>query len=117
MHPVMSNLYELNNENIQIRENTVVSLRYSMKNKNGEEIENTLSDQPVQYLHGAGKILPELERALAGLKTGDKRSLSIHIPDIFHFDVEIAGVRTATTAEIQTGSPIKESDCGPGCCC
>lgn len=38
MHPVMSNLYELNNENIQIRENTVVSLRYSMKNKNGEEI-------------------------------------------------------------------------------
>lgn len=102
---------------MQVEEKTVVSLRYIMKDKEGEEIENTLNGAPVQYVHGAGKILPELEEALAGMKTGDKRSISIQIPETFHFDIEIAEVRIATANEIQTGSPQKENECGPECCC
>lgn len=102
---------------MEITNNTIVSLRYIMKNSEGEELENTLNGPVVQYLHGAGKIMPELEGALAGLKTGEKRNISINIPDIFHFDVEIADVRIATPNEIQSGIPQKESDCGPGCRC
>lgn len=117
MHPAMQNLSELNKENIGIAEKTVVSLRYIMKNKEGEEIENTMNGSPVRYVHGAGKILPELEKALAGMKAGDKRSISIHTPEVFQFDVEIAEVRIATKDEIQTGFPLGKSDCGPDCHC
>lgn len=102
---------------MQVAEKTVVSLRYIMKNKEGEEIENTLNGSPVQYVHGTGKILAELEGALEGMKAGDRRSISIRTPEIFHFDVEISEVRVATANEIQTGSPHKENECGPGCCC
>ena len=103
---------------MEITEKTVVSLRYIMKNKEGEELENTFSGPSVQYLHGAGKILPQLETLLTGLKTGDKKEITIEIPDTIHFDVRIDDIRMATPEEIQAGNPITMANkaCGPGCC-
>jgi FKBP-type peptidyl-prolyl cis-trans isomerase SlyD len=102
---------------MEIADNTVVSLRYIMKNKEGEELENTFSGPPVQYVHGSGKILAQLETLLTGLQTGDKKNIIVEIPDIFHFEVEIDDIRIATPGEIEIGSPISISECGPGCCC
>ena len=102
---------------MEIAENTVVSLRYSMKDKEGEEIENTFSGPAVQYVHGSGKILPQLETFLTGLKTGDKKEITLELPDTFHFHVEIDDIRMATPEEVAAGKPIVVNDCGPGCCC
>ena len=104
---------------MEIAEKTVVSLRYIMKNQDGVELENTFSGSAVQYLHGSGKILPQLETLLTGLKTGDKKEITIEIPDTFHFAVRIDDIRMATPEEIQAGNPIAITDnaCGPGCCC
>ena len=104
---------------MEITKKTVVSLRYIMKNKEGEELENTLSGPSVQYLHGSGKILPQLESLLTGLKKGDKKEVTVEIPGTFHFDVRIDDIRVATPEEIQAGNPITiaENACGPGCCC
>jgi len=87
-----------------------------MKNNQGEEIENTMAGPSATYLHGSGNILPELEESLAGLKAGDKKSVTIQIPDVFSFDIEIDDVRIATADEIQSGKPAREN-CGPNCCC
>jgi len=54
---------------------------------------------------------------LAGLKAGDKKSITIQIPETFCFDIEIDDVRVATEDEILSGKPGKENGCGPGCCC
>ncbi|MEP7374144.1 MAG: FKBP-type peptidyl-prolyl cis-trans isomerase [Chitinophagaceae bacterium] len=102
---------------MEIAEKTVVSLRYIMKNKEGEEIENTFSGPAVQYVHGSGKILPQLETSLTGLKTGDKKEITLELPDTFHFQVEIDDIRIATPEEMEAGNPIATNDCGPGCCC
>lgn len=104
--------------------NTVVSLRYSMKNDGGVLLEDTMDKSPIHYLHGSGSILPILESSLEGLQCGEWRFISISpetnpgLDDKFHFDIIIDKVRAATEEEIQTGKPIvsKES-CGPGCCC
>ena len=111
---------------MEIADKMIVSLRYVMKNNKGEELENIMGGLPVSYLHGSGNILPALEAGLAGLKTGEKKSLSISgemeqsVPgNDFHFDVIIDEVRMATENEIQKGKPIWENEkneCGPGCC-
>jgi FKBP-type peptidyl-prolyl cis-trans isomerase SlyD len=102
---------------MEITEKTVVSLRYVMKNKEGEEIENTFSGPYVQYVHGSGKILPQLETMLTGLKAGDKKEIMLELPDTFHFDVEIDAIRMATPEEVEAGEPAAVNDCGHGCCC
>ena len=102
---------------MQIAEKTIVSLRYIMKNSEGEEIENTIPGPAVQYVHGSGKILPQLETLLTGLKAGDKKSIALEPPDAFYFEVEIDDVRMATPGEIESGKPVAIGECGPDCCC
>ena len=101
---------------MQITENKIVSLRYIMKNSSGDVIEDTMVRSPIQYLHGAGKIIPALETAIEGMTAGQKKSFSISDPGLsenLHFDLVIDEVREATPEEIQNGNPA----CGPGCCC
>lgn len=102
---------------MEVTEKKVVSLRYIMKNCEDEEIENTFAGPPVQYVQGAGKILPELETQLNGLKKGDKKSITLELTDTFHFEVEIDDIRMATTEEIVAGKPLTINDCDPGCAC
>ena len=101
---------------MEIGAKTVVSLRYVMKNDDGEVIENRMSGALVTYIHGSGKILPELESQLTGLKKGDQKTIAIEQPGKFYFDLEIADVREAKMEEWATGEPMI-FDCGPDCCC
>jgi len=101
---------------MKIKKDSVVSLRYVMKNSTGDVIEDTMERSPIQYLHGAGKIIPALENAIEGMQAGEKRIFSISDPGLsenLHFNLIIDEIRDATPEEIQNGKP----SCGPGCCC
>lgn len=111
---------------MQVGSNTVVSLRYRMKNSTGDVLEDILPGKPVEYLHGSGVILPALEAKLVGLKAGDEKRIcishetSFQLDTSFYFDVVIDEVRPATEEELKNGKPAKaqlEEDCGPGCIC
>ena len=104
---------------MKIADNTVVSMRYVMKNAQGDVLENTMDGGPVKYIHGVGTILPQLEERLAGLSAGDAKEISFtdNESQSYHFDVLIDEVRNATAEEIQSRIPMKEEDCGPGCSC
>lgn len=86
-----------------------------MRNSAGEELENTMYDEPLIYLHGAGKLLPELENGLIGLQPGDKKSFSVYadsVPGVegeLHFEILIKDVRKATEEEIKKGKVITSS--------
>ncbi len=55
----------------------VVTLHYVLKNDGGEVIDESTKEHPFAYIHGSGQIVPGLEGALAGAKTGDKKDVTV----------------------------------------
>lgn len=63
---------------MQIIENSVVSLNYTLTNhKTGEKIEETTNENPLVFLYGVQSMIPEFEQQLSGKSKGDKVSFSI----------------------------------------
>jgi FKBP-type peptidyl-prolyl cis-trans isomerase SlyD len=62
---------------MEISDKTAVSLHYTLTNAGGEELDSSVGDAPLVYLHGTGNIIPGLEEALTGKKVGDKLQVSI----------------------------------------
>ena len=56
---------------MQIENNTVASLRYTLKNGKGELLDKADAQQPFVYLHGANNVVVGLEKHLAGKTVGD----------------------------------------------
>lgn len=65
-----------------IARGTVVSLSYAMSAE-GEVLERSTAEEPMLYLHGAGAIVPGLERALEGKRVGDRLDLVLAPEDAF----------------------------------
>jgi FKBP-type peptidyl-prolyl cis-trans isomerase SlyD len=57
---------------MQIAERTVASFNYTLTNDAGEIIDTSTGRAPLAYLHGAGNIVPGLEKEMAGRKAGDR---------------------------------------------
>lgn len=55
---------------MQISKNSVVTLNYTLKNDQGDVLDES-QDGSFLYLHGAGGIIPGLESQLEGKTTGD----------------------------------------------
>lgn len=55
----------------------VASFHYTLSNEQGEPIESSRERQPMSYLHGAGNIIPGLEKALTGKAAGDQFQVTI----------------------------------------
>ncbi len=60
-----------------VQDKMVISLAYTLKLANGDVIDYSEAGDPLEYLHGAGNIIPGLERALDGLKVGDSKDVEI----------------------------------------
>ena len=68
---------------MDIARNTVVTFHYTLRNAAGEELESSHADEPSAYLHGAGNILPGLEKDMAGKSAGDIFSVSLAARDAY----------------------------------
>ena len=55
----------------------VVIFHYSLTNKDGEVINSSRGGEPMPYLHGAGNIVPGLERQLEGLAVGAQEKIEV----------------------------------------
>jgi FKBP-type peptidyl-prolyl cis-trans isomerase SlyD len=62
---------------MQITANCVVSMHYTLKNDAGGVIDSSSGGEPLAYLHGAGNIVPGLEKALEGKQAGDQLSVKV----------------------------------------
>lgn len=62
---------------MQISEDTVVSIDYTLKDEDGEVIDTSEGREPLDYLHGHGNIIPGLEKALEGKSEGDEIEVRI----------------------------------------
>jgi FKBP-type peptidyl-prolyl cis-trans isomerase SlyD len=66
---------------MQVAAGKVVALIYSLKNSEGEILDEASGDEPFTYLHGAQQIVPGLESALEGSRVGDKKSVRVEPAD------------------------------------
>ena len=56
---------------MQIGERTVVSFHYTLTGDAGQVIDSSADRSPLTYLHGAGSIVPGLEKEMVGRKAGE----------------------------------------------
>lgn len=72
------------NDEIRITDGAKVDLHFSVAIENGVEIDNTRSrENPVSLVIGDGSLLPGFEKALFGLRAGDRRTVSLPPEDAF----------------------------------
>src|SRR2546423_15694157 len=57
---------------MEISPGKVVTIEYKLEDDDGKVLDTSAGRKPLVYLHGAGNIIPGLERALAGKAAGDK---------------------------------------------
>lgn len=68
---------------MQIADNAVVAIDYTLRNDEGEILDSSDGAQPLAYLHGAANIIPGLEQALAGKRAGDELEVSVEPEDAY----------------------------------
>lgn len=59
-----------------ISKNTAVEFHYTLSS-DGTQVESSLNEKPMDYLHGHGGIFPTLEEALEGKTTGDTLEVTL----------------------------------------
>jgi FKBP-type peptidyl-prolyl cis-trans isomerase SlyD len=62
---------------MQIADDTVASIHYTLTDASGQVIDASPPGQPLLYLHGAGNIVPGLEQALTGCSVGDRFNVDV----------------------------------------
>lgn len=64
-----------------IQNNSVVSMQYELKDDEGNVLDSSQPGDPLFYLHGAENIIPGLEKALEGKKSGETIEVSVKPED------------------------------------
>ena len=62
---------------MQIAENTVVSMHYTLKDENGEVLDSSAGQEPLVFLSGAQNIIEGLDNALQGKAAGDAMQVEV----------------------------------------
>ena len=105
---------------MEVNDNRVVYIRYTMKNLAGELLENTLEGTPIGFLFGSPNIHADLQLQLKGFRAGDKLLVYLKLSpyENFVFDLIIDEVRAATDTEIMLGYPLQSAQkCAEDCAC
>jgi FKBP-type peptidyl-prolyl cis-trans isomerase SlyD len=88
---------------MQIAENKVVSIHYTLTNNDGKVLDSSEGREPLAYLHGNKNIIVGLENALQGKTEGDK--LTVTIPP-----EEAYGIRDEQLVQVLSKSAFKGID-------
>ena len=76
----------------KIGDGKVVAIHYTLKDEEGELIDESGDEGPLYYLHGAENIVPGLEAGLAGRSVGERVQVEVH-PDAGYGSHDPQGVQ------------------------
>jgi FKBP-type peptidyl-prolyl cis-trans isomerase SlyD len=62
---------------MQIAKNSVVTIDYTLTGPDGAVIDTSVGRQPLPYLHGAGNLIPGLEKQLEGKSAGETIKVTV----------------------------------------
>lgn len=89
-----------------IADESVVSMHYTLKDDKGTVLDSSSGGEPLVYLQGSGNIIPGLEEALVGKKTGDKLKVSLS-PDKGYGERDERLVQTIPKSQFQNADRMK----------
>lgn len=105
---------------MKIEPNKVVSIHYTLTNKNNDILDSSSGTEPLSYLHGAGNIIPGLEKALTGKTKGEKFKVIISPEEAYgvrddRLQQEIAKDQFPPEQDISVGMAFQvQTPQGPG---
>ena len=103
---------------VQVAPQKVVSIEYTLRDDAGKVLDSSEGRAPLAYLHGAGNIVPGLEKALDGKSVGDEIEVSLS-PDEGYgpYDdrlIQNVAVRKLPNRKAAPGMRFRlETDAGP----
>jgi FKBP-type peptidyl-prolyl cis-trans isomerase SlyD len=62
---------------MQVAKDKVVAIDYTLTDDGGTVLDTSQGREPLVYLHGAGNIIPGLEKALEGKQAGDQMDVRV----------------------------------------
>lgn len=62
---------------MQIADNKVALIHYTLTNNEGEVLDSSEGAEPLSYIHGQGNLIPGLEKQLLGKRQGDALDVSV----------------------------------------
>jgi FKBP-type peptidyl-prolyl cis-trans isomerase SlyD len=65
------------NTNLTVADGLVVSLDYTLRLDDGQVIDTTANEAPLEFLQGGQQIIPGLEKALYGMAVGDEKDVEL----------------------------------------
>lgn len=71
---------EQNKKPLQVENDLVISLEYELT-VDGEIIDSTEGEEPIEFIQGLGQIIPGLENALYGMSSGDNKKIVVPAKD------------------------------------
>lgn len=90
-----------------IEKDRVVSIDYTLKDKDGTVIDTSKNSTPLEYMHGRGSLIPGLEKELDGKKAGDAITAVIEPKDAYgEYDESL--VIKVPRSQFDPGIEIKE---------
>ena len=65
---------------MKIAQNAVVEFCYDLE-VDGQIVDKTTKERPLDYIHGTGGLLPKLEAHIEGMEPGDKFDITLSPAD------------------------------------
>jgi FKBP-type peptidyl-prolyl cis-trans isomerase SlyD len=69
-------------EELKVQDGQVVSMEYTLK-VDGSVADSSEDREPLEYVHGAGNIIPGLERELSGMAVGENKEVVVAAADAY----------------------------------
>ena len=66
---------------MKVEKDSVVSIHYTLKDESGDIIDTSIGREPLDYVHGAGQIIPGMEKGLEGKEPGDEIAIVVEPED------------------------------------
>ena len=92
---------------VQVDKNTVPTIEYAVSFANGELLESSKGDEPLDYLHGSGNLVPGLEAALEGKTVGDQVKTAVP-PELAYGERDDSLRRTVARSELDSLGTVEE---------
>jgi FKBP-type peptidyl-prolyl cis-trans isomerase SlyD len=96
---------ETQNKPSSVADDVVVSINYSLT-VDGEVVDSTEGDEPLQFLQGHQNIIPGLERELTGMKIGDNKQVVVP-PAEAYGEVDPENIVDVPRSEFPTEIPLE----------